>query len=265
MNKKLTIITCCYNSDKTIETCVKSILEQLTEEVEYLIIDGNSKDDTLNILNKYKNKIHIISEKDTGIYNAMNKGIMNAQGDYILFMNSDDKLHKDSLNVILESLKTNKDCYYGDTETHYLVGTSDYSKIEIAGENFKLLSKNPLYYHQSFWCKRSVIEKVGKFDEQFKIAADWELMFRLYNLNYSFEHINSVIADYYFGGVSSKWHVGERHRVRKKNKAYKKFDKYLIRDFLKFSKNLFLDKIIGIDNHNKLIIKRKGFKLNCKE
>ena len=256
----LTIITICYNSGKTIEKCIKSVIEQLTNEVEYLIIDGKSKDNTMEIINKYKDSVRVISEKDTGIYNAMNKGIANAKGKYIIFMNSDDQLRKDAISTILRSVKTDKDCYYGDTQTHYIANGKDYSRIEIAGEKLELLKKDPIYYHQSFWCTKEAMEKVGKFDESYRIAADWELMVKLYNRGCSFEHVNFVVSDYYFGGMSAKWHVGERHRVRKNNNLYKVFDKYIFRDFLKALKNLILDKIIGIDKHNMLIIKRKGYK-----
>jgi len=256
----LTIITCCYNSEKSIENCVKSVLKQITDDVEYLIIDGASTDNTLNILEKYSDKIRIVSEKDSGIYNAMNKGIDKAQGKYIIFMNSDDKLRDGALEVILNSVKTNRDCYYGDTETHYVAHGEDYSRIEIAEEDFHLLNKGVYYYHQSFWCTKKCLLKIGKFQEQYKLAADWDLMYRLNSAGCSFEHVNFVIADYYHGGSSYKWHVWENHLVRKNNKAYKFIDWYIIRDFIKFSKNAILDKIIGIDNHYLLIAKRKGFK-----
>ncbi len=261
-NYLLTIITVCYNAENTIEKCIKSVTNQLNDSVEYLIIDGASTDNTLKIIDKYKRFLKCYSEKDSGIYNAMNKGIDKANGKYILYMNSDDQLKEGVINTILKAIKTNKDCYFGDTQTHYYVSHDDYSRIEIASENFNLLPKNPLYYHQSFWAKKEALIKVGKFDETFKIAADWELMFRLYGSGCSFEHINFVISDYYFGGASAKWHVMERHRVRKKNNAYKIFDKYIIRDFIKFSKDLVLNMIIGNDKHNLLIVKRKGYKLN---
>ena len=260
-NYLLTIVTVCYNSEKTIRNCVESVIKQLNDNVEYIIIDGASKDNTLNILKEYDSNLKIYSERDTGIYNAMNKGIDKANGKYILYMNSDDCLKEGVVDVILNAIKTDKDCYYGDTETHYMVGNDDYSRIEIGLEDFKLLPKNPLYYHQSFWCKKDKMIEVGKFKENdYKIAADWELMFRLYNSGCTFEHVNYIISDYYFGGVSAKWHVWERHRVRKNNNSYKYFDKYLIRDFLKFSKNAILDFILGNDKHNYLIAKRKGFK-----
>lgn len=256
----LTIVTICYNAEKTIESCIKSVIKQLNDNVEYIIIDGASTDNTLEIVKKYEKNLTIYSEPDNGIYNAMNKGIDKANGKYILYMNSDDQLKDNVIDVIINSCKSDKDCYYGDTITHYMVGNDDYYILEKAIDNFKLLSKNPLYYHQSFWAKKEALIKVGKFDESFKIAADWELMIRLYKNNCSFEHINHVISDYYFGGASSKWHVMERHRVRKKNNIYKYFDKYMFRDFIKFSKNLILDTILGKDKHNYLIAKRKGYK-----
>ena len=88
---KISVITVCYNSENTIERTIKSVLSQTYQDIEYIIVDGLSTDKTLEIVNKYKDKIaKIISEKDTGLYDAMNKGIDNASGEYLMFLNSDD-------------------------------------------------------------------------------------------------------------------------------------------------------------------------------
>ena len=111
--KKITIITICFNSAESIERTIKSVCNQKNDQVEYIIIDGKSTDNTLEIIENYKNNIDkIISEKDEGIYDAYNKGINNASGDYIMFLNSDDWLDSSALEKIQYAIHTKKDVYY---------------------------------------------------------------------------------------------------------------------------------------------------------
>ena len=114
---KVSIITVCYNSAKTIKRTIKSVAEQDYEEIEYIIIDGGSTDGTLDIIDRYKDKISVlVSEPDEGIYDAMNKGIARATGDIIGFMNSDDWYADGAIVAIAEAFKkTEAEIVYGKT------------------------------------------------------------------------------------------------------------------------------------------------------
>lgn len=235
--KMLTICTVCYNSGKTIERCIKSVVSQLTDEVEYLIIDGKSSDNTIDIIKKYSKDLKYVSEKDNGIYDAMNKGIKMATGKYILFMNSDDYFNDGAIKVILQSIKSNKDCYYGDA--NYIIENKygKYIKKYVGCPDGKIehVVGGPQWSHQSFLVKVDRLKQIGYFDEQFKIIADWDSMVALYKLGCSFEHIDYIISDFTIGGTSSKSENYQRHLVRKKHKTYKVFDFYYVKDLIRNS------------------------------
>ena len=111
------IVTVCYNSDKTIEQTIRSVLAQTYQDFEYIVIDGASTDNTLNIVKRYsekveyKNKIRVYSEKDKGIYDAFNKGCRKAKGTYVWLVNSDDYIERDALSIVFEKVKAFSDAY----------------------------------------------------------------------------------------------------------------------------------------------------------
>ncbi|WP_137545097.1 glycosyltransferase, partial [Escherichia coli] len=116
MRKKLSIVTVVYNGERFIENAINSVISQKNEQVEYIIVDGGSTDSTLNIIEKYKNKIDIfISEKDKGIYDAMNKGWSKATGEYVAFLNSDDFYQPGLLNSVLNETNKNPDMIVTNT------------------------------------------------------------------------------------------------------------------------------------------------------
>lgn len=256
--KKITIITVCYNSSKTIERCIKSVINQIDESIEYLIIDGKSSDDTMKIINKYKDSynIKVLSEKDNGIYDAMNKGVNNATGEWLFFLNSDDCL-KDR---VIEKMKRNVDkynyfdCIYGDIEEVRIYKRNEYFKVFKGGEDLKKLSKGMIFSHQSFLCRRKDVIEVGGFNTEFKIAGDWDLICKLYKKGLKFKHIDLVIAQFYYGGASSKPNTIERHRVRKENKLYSLVDIYFFVDIFKGAKTILSEKILK-EKKQKFIVK----------
>lgn len=174
---KITIITVCYNSEKTIEKTILSVLSQNIDNFEYIIVDGLSKDNTMNIINKYKNKnIISISEKDNGIYDAMNKGIKLATGDIIGILNSDDVY---AYNNVLFDVKRmfendNIECCYGNII--YIKNNKPYRYWRSGNpRTFKYGWMPP---HPAFFVKRSVYEKYGLFRLDCGVNADYELMLR---------------------------------------------------------------------------------------
>lgn len=197
---KISIITVCYNSAKTIEKTINSVISQDYPDFEYIIIDGASTDNTLNIIKKYQQTypIKLISEPDNGIYDAMNKGVNIANGKWVLFLNSDDYLYnKEVISIVIPMLeKTNCDILYGATEFRY--------------DNFNLIKQpSPLkafwrrmpFCHQSCYTKRQLLIN-HPFDVSYKIAADYEFLLHHYKNGYYFHKTENIISSYSVNGVS---------------------------------------------------------------
>lgn len=183
----ISIITTTYNSGKTLRDTMESVLHQTYFDFEYIIKDGGSKDNTLDIVKelspKFGKKLKVISESDGGIYDAMNKGIEAATGDIIGLLNSDDfYTSNDVLQIIAEVFNTDNrlDAVYGDV--HYvrddnLTRCVRYYSSELFRRQYMRLGFMPA--HPSFYCKKSIYDKYGFFDTSFKIAADFENLLRL--------------------------------------------------------------------------------------
>jgi len=178
----VSIITVCLNNATSIEQTINSVLSQNYPHIEYIIIDGGSTDGTLKIINQYKNKISFfVSEPDNGIYNAMNKGIKASTGQLIAFLNADDVYATENmLPDVVTCIEENcSDAVYGD-----LVYTSRNNQNKIVrywktGEYKKgAFRRGWVIPHPAFFCKKAIFGKYGYFDENFKIAADFELMLR---------------------------------------------------------------------------------------
>lgn len=187
---KISIVTATYNSGKTLRDTMESVLNQTYGDIEHIIIDGDSKDDTMDIVKefepKYKGRLKYISERDKGIYDAMNKGIGIASGEVVGILNSDDFL---SFNYVIEiiasTLSNNElDAVYGDI---HFVNDNDKKKCVryYSSSAFRpwmmRLGFQPA--HPSFYCKKAIYEKYGVFDINFKVAADFENLLRLIYLN----------------------------------------------------------------------------------
>ena len=141
---KISIITVCHNAEDSIESTMLSIFEQTCQEIEYIIIDGNSSDSTLEIIEKYRNKVDkLISEPDSGIYNAMNKGIDAATGDYLIFLNAGDRFHSpDALEKVFGYIsKHNKDIFFADVNLISKKGSSRVNSFTLSTEGFPPISQ----------------------------------------------------------------------------------------------------------------------------
>lgn len=181
-NLKITIITVCHNSEKTIKSTLESVKNQKFKNIEHLIIDGKSSDQTIFIAKKYPHIKKIISETDYGIYDAMNKGINVATGDIIGFLNSDDfYMNNDVISKVVKEFKNDVsiDACYSDL---IYVDRHNTSKIirYVKSSEFKknLFSKGWCPPHPTFFVRRIVYERLGKFDLNYKIASDVDLMMR---------------------------------------------------------------------------------------
>lgn len=207
---KLSIITVVYNNEKTIRDTINSVLEQNYKDIEYIIIDGMSSDNTVSIIQEYRDKIaYFISEKDFGIYDAMNKGIKASTGDVIGILNSDD-LYQDPniLQTIMHYFIQNAslDILYGDL-------------VYVRNDNTEKVVRNwisKVYYsrffengnvppHPSLFVRKTVYEKAGLFNLKFNLAADYEFMLRIFK-NHKFHsiYINKNIVRMRLGGATNQ-------------------------------------------------------------
>jgi glycosyltransferase involved in cell wall biosynthesis len=179
---KVSIITVSYNSQDTIEDTINSVLGQSYEDIEYIIVDGKSIDNTLNIVNKYNDKIsNIISEEDSGIYDAMNKGIKAATGDIVGILNSDDLYENNEvISVVVKTIRDKEvDCCWGDLVYVNRYDTNKIIRNWKSSEYKKGLFKSGwMSPHPTFFVKRKIYEEFGLFDLDFPISADYEIMLR---------------------------------------------------------------------------------------
>lgn len=212
---KISVITISFNSASTIRDTIESVLSQDYPDVEYIVVDGKSKDETVEILKSYGDKIKWISEPDKGIYDAMSKGVKLATGDVVGIINSDDYYpDNQTLSRVAKAFENSAiEAVYGDLQ---YVDFSDSSKVvrnwksgEYNKENFL---KGWMPPHPTFFLKKSVYDKYGYYDATFKSAGDYELMLRmLYRHNIKAGYIPHVQMKMRVGGVSN---VSLKNRIR---------------------------------------------------
>ena len=206
---KVSIITSVYNNEKTIEDAVKSVLSQTYPNIEYIVVDGASKDNTVSVIKKYEDKIStFVSESDKGIYDGLNKGVSLATGDVIAFLHSDD-IYADE-NIISEVVehfkKTNTDSIYGDLVYVDKEDTSKIFRYWQSGEySFKKLCNGWMPPHPTFFVKKEFYDKYGKFDLDFGIAADYDFMLRMLGkYKISTSYLPKVLYKMRVGGASNR-------------------------------------------------------------
>ena len=207
-NPKISIITVAFNSVKTIQDTIESILLQDYKNIEYIIIDAGSSDGTVEIIKSFGDKItYFISESDHGIYDGMNKGIKAASGDLIGILNSDDFYPNNFIlsNVSKTFVNTQCDAVYGD-----LVYVRDYDKSKIvrywqAGNYSALKIKNGwMLPHPTFFVKKSIYDRFGLYNTELKSAADYEMILKLlYKQNISVKYIPMILVNMRMGGASN--------------------------------------------------------------
>tara|TARA_B100000900_G_C20591066_1_gene721604 strand:+ start:1230 stop:1976 length:747 start_codon:yes stop_codon:yes gene_type:complete len=207
---KVSIITATFNSAESIRSCLDSVLNQNYNDLEYLIIDGKSHDKTLTIINNLANnfkEIKIISEKDKGIYDALNKGIKLATGDIIGFIHSDDFLNsKNIIGDIVSMIKNeNFDGVYGDLQYVEASNTQKVLRNWISSEfTHGLLKEGWMPAHPTLFLKKEVYKKHGLFDLDFKISADYDFILRVFNdFELRFGYLPKIITKMRLGGISN--------------------------------------------------------------
>ncbi len=200
-NSLITIITVVLNAKETIERAIKSVISQNYENLEYIIIDGGSTDGTLDIINKYKDRLsYFISEKDNGIYDAMNKGIRKATGDIIGLLNADDWYEANVFFTIANEFNCNNvDVLAGETWVFYKNGNK-----RLRGNNsFANLWQGMPVCHQAVFITKRAYDLYGLYDTRYKIVADYELLLRMYHRGAKLLQIKNVLVNYSATGISS--------------------------------------------------------------
>lgn len=208
MNPKVSIITVCYNSAKTIEDTIQSVINQTYDNIEYIIVDGLSTDNTLEIVNKYKNKIaKVVSEKDAGLYDAINKGIDLATGDIVANINSDDFYIDNNViaDVVAKMEEKKSDTLYADLYYVEAIDTNKVTRNWVSGEYKKgMFFKGWMPPHPTFFVCKSVYDNYGKFNLELKSAADYEIMLRfIHKHECSICYLPRVVVRMRVGGLSN--------------------------------------------------------------
>jgi glycosyltransferase involved in cell wall biosynthesis len=202
---KITLITISYNSESTFQKTLESVQAQTYSKFEHILVDGGSTDATLTIAITFPHISKIISEPDKGIYDALNKGLQNATGDIIGFLNSDDIFYdENSLEIIAAAFDENTDCVFGD-----LVYTNDQNQMKRKWKGSPFIrgtfKKGWMPAHPTFYCRRSIYEKFGLYNDSYKIAGDFELMLRFFEKHQiKSKYIPQTLVNMKVGGVSNK-------------------------------------------------------------
>ncbi|WP_343531041.1 glycosyltransferase family 2 protein [Pedobacter sp.] len=206
MHPKLSVITIVYNNVKDIERTMLSVLNQSYPNIEYVVVDGASNDGTLEVIKKYENRIaKLISEKDNGIYDAMNKGLELATGDYVLFMNSGDEIYELETVEKIFATAPNADIYYGETEMYdenwQNLGRRRHQAPEhFTWESFKY---GMSISHQAIYIKRSLTEP---YNLQYRYSSDIDWIIKIAKKASSIVNTHLYVAKYLVGGMSKKKH-----------------------------------------------------------
>lgn len=257
-NPCISMITVSFNSEKTIEDTILSVITQDYENLEYIIIDGGSKDKTLNIINKYKSKISIvISEPDRGISDAFNKGIKNSNGDIIGIINSDDVLLDGALKSVAKNYQDTIDIYRGK-----IFLWDDIKDLKYSDTPTMQFKKIPFFMHvchPATFVKKSCYEQYGDFKLNYKYIMDLEILRRFYKCGATFKFIDEELAKFRMGGITAdteKIKTNERKQLIK-DYGGNQFDLFIYIMYIKafeFSKALI--NLFGSELRYKLRYKR---------
>ncbi len=221
---KISIITIVFNNVKDIEYTLASVSRQTYPNIEYIVIDGLSTDGTLEVIHKYAQDIDIlISEKDSGIYDAMNKGLARATGDYVLFLNSGDELYSPTTLSDIFTHGDYADIYYGETklvdENRHILGDRRHKTPEQF--DWKSFKYGMNICHQAIYIKRAIAEP---YDTQYQLSADIDWVIRAAKKAKTTVNTHQYVAKYLVGGMSQKRHkqsLKERYTIFAKH--YGKF------------------------------------------
>lgn len=261
----ISIIIATFNASKTLKRCLDSIVPQLTYETELILVDGGSKDHTNDIIDSYGDKIAVhISEPDKGIYDAWNKGVNAAHGDWVMFIGADDILLPNAIKSYFDAIKATQDINYFD----YICAHNEY--VDMKGKLLKILGEKPVWskmrkgmvaaHVASLHNRRNLFDTIGGYNLDFKICADYELLLRKKDKLKSLM-IPAHIARMTVGGMSfSTKAIVESYKIRKLHHSLPSFINkiFFLRDWVAFKLFIFRKSLMGGHFISKLITKIKG-------
>ena len=221
----VSIVTIVYNGEKHLEQTIQSVLNQTYSNIEYIIIDGGSKDNTINIIEKYSDRLaYWISEKDNGISDAFNKGIAKSTGEIVGLINADDWCDFDAIKHVVSSID-DRDVAYGDM-AYWKNGVQ---QMIVYGKH-SFLNHEMSINHPTVFVKRHCYQQYGLFDTNYKYAMDYDYVLRLEVNNCSFIHVPQILANMRWEGVSDKYWLEtckEALSIKNKYLPDKKFTNWL--------------------------------------
>jgi glycosyltransferase involved in cell wall biosynthesis len=240
---KISIITVCLNADKTIEETINSVINQSYNNVEFIIIDGGSTDSTLEIINKYEDKIdYWVSEPDYGLYHAMNKGIEKATGDIVGLINADDHYFDGVFDYVIKAFEgksLDKYIFYGDMVHNGKV---------VTGWREKQLRIGAFSNHPTMFCPKNIYNKIGVYKLWYKILADYDFMYRAYHLfkikpiycaePISYFRVGGLASNNIFRSLTEEMLI----KIENEEKIYLSFSIYLLK-LIKFSLSKIISKV----------------------
>lgn len=203
---KVSLITVCYNSERTIEDTLKSISGQTYKDIEYIVIDGGSTDSTCSIIEKYSSHIAIYkSEKDKGLYDAMNKGVLLATGDIVGILNSDDVYENENvISEVVDNFSADVDAVFSDL---VIVDKDNLDRVEryYSSSYFskKLIRFGLMLPHPTFFVRKKYYNELGLYDTSLPVAADFDLILRFVMSGLKLKRINNVLVRMRNGGKSN--------------------------------------------------------------
>lgn len=198
-NPLISVVTVVYNGVQNLENTILSVINQNYSNIEYIIVDGNSNDGTVDVIKKYEDQIdYWQSEPDTGIYDAMNKGISLAKGDYVAMMNSGDSYVPNIMKTVVESINLHPDsimhgiikCYKNSTFTH------------VEGKNYLDLPYG-MIAHPTVFTPVELHKKYGGYDKNLKIAADYDFFLKMFYNKEKFYFMDFIVANFDYSGISN--------------------------------------------------------------
>lgn len=255
---KISIITVCFNSSKTIRKTIESVLDQNYDNFEYIIIDGNSIDNTLDIVKEYKSrlkeKLIIHCEQDYGVYDAINKGIKMASGEIINVISSNDWLQANILKDIAGFFMVDPsiDILHGNIMMQKEIGDNTYTGIRKGGDP-KSLNKVMSVNHPSCFVRSSWYSKLA-YNKDYKIAGDHDFMLKSYKMGAKFKYIDRIIMIMTVGGLSNSFKTSlESYHVLKTEGYYKNAYLFIFKRAFSISKSIILRRL------GKIILSKKRF------
>lgn len=215
MNYLVSVVTVVYNGSKTIERCINSVFDQDYKNIEYIIIDGGSTDGTLEIIEKYRNRLaYFMSQKDNGIYDAMNIGIKASKGDVVVLLNADDWFEPEAISTGIDILER-----YDDVDiVHSNMVKWEKNKAIISSpklSNSFMFWRGMAYFHPTFFVRRRIYDR-KLYDAKYRIVADYKFTMECLKEGVSFYFLNKALVNFLNGGISSTLcvRIWEGHKIR---------------------------------------------------